>query len=57
MPTEVIGNLQRLFGHISVRSNNAVSVSMMEACLQLIDDPEHRVRMAFRQVSNVMKCP
>ena len=46
--TEVVSSLRCLFGHISVRSNNAATVSMMETCLKLLKVPDYNVRMAFR---------
>ena len=44
----VVNGMHQLFGHIGVRANNSVTVTMLNACLQLIEDPSYEVRVAFR---------
>lgn len=41
-------SLERIFGHIGVRSNNTATITMLKICLNLIQDSDFNVRELFR---------
>ncbi|XP_013417435.1 serine/threonine-protein kinase ATR-like isoform X2 [Lingula anatina] len=43
----LIESFDRLFGHIKIHSNNESTVGMLNMCLELIEDPDYHVRLAF----------
>lgn len=45
-------SLERIFGHIGVRSNNTATITMLKICLNLIQDSDFNVRELFRWVLN-----
>nr|XP_022332154.1 serine/threonine-protein kinase ATR-like isoform X2 [Crassostrea virginica] len=47
-------SLERIFGHIGVRSNNSATISMLKSCLSLIQDPDFSVREQFSKVIGSM---
>nr|XP_034325117.1 serine/threonine-protein kinase ATR isoform X2 [Crassostrea gigas] len=47
-------SLERIFGHIGVRSNNTATITMLKICLNLIQDSDFNVREKFSRVIGSM---
>ena len=46
----MVKSIELLFGHMTVRSANSPAANVLNACLQLVHDPDYKVRKAFRWV-------